>query len=132
VGARDARLDGVGGAPAYLVLLVALVVVGAVLLVRARRPRAGGWRRAGRIAAAVVLVGVLAATAWLRPFAATAPATASGDRIEVVDTATAWVLRPTTAPRGRAWCSCPARASTPAPTSGSSARSPRRARWSCW
>ena len=87
------------GHPAYLVLLVALVVVGAVLLVRARRPRAGGWRRAGRIAAAVVLVGVLAATAWLRPFAATAPATASGDRIEVVDTATAWVLRPTTAPR---------------------------------
>jgi hypothetical protein len=97
LGARGAAV--LAGHPAHLLLLVALVVVGAGLLVRGRRPRPGAWRRAGRAVGAAALVGVLAATVWLGPFAATAPATASGDRVEVVDTATAWELRPRAAQR---------------------------------
>jgi hypothetical protein len=75
--------------PAYLVLLVALVVTGVVVAVRARRPRrAGRGRTAGRVAAALLLVGLLAATAWLRPFAAT-----TTDPL-AVDGLTTWELRP--------------------------------------
>ncbi|MBW0113907.1 alpha/beta hydrolase [Pseudonocardia abyssalis] len=79
--------------PAYPVLLVALVVVGAVLALRARRPRASGrWRTVGRVAAAVLLVAVLGAVGWLRPFAAT-----SGDPL-AAGAPTTWELRPTGPP----------------------------------
>lgn len=75
--------------PAYLVLIAALVVVGVVVALRARRPRPSGrWRTAGRVVAAVLLVAVLGAVGWLRPFAAT-----SGDPL-AVGTLTTWELRP--------------------------------------
>lgn len=77
--------------PAYAVLLGVLAVVGAVLLARARRTGWGVWRVVG----AVVLVLVLAATAWLRPFPATEPVATTGDAdVEVVDGVTTWELRP--------------------------------------
>lgn len=86
------------GHPAYLVLLGALLVTGVLLALGARRERpAGTARRVGRAGAALLLVLVLAAVAWLRPFPATAPvATASTDRVEVVESPTAWELRPRT------------------------------------
>ncbi len=82
--------------PAYLVLLGALLVVGVVVAVRARRERpAGTARRIGRAAAALLLVLVLAAVAWLRPFPATEPvATADDGRVDVVEGLTTWELRP--------------------------------------
>jgi hypothetical protein len=88
----------VAGHPAYPVLLAVLVVVGVVLLVRAGRPRpAGPWPTARRVTGAVLLIAVLAFTAWLRPFAAdpvAVAATASTPTVEVVDTPTTWELRP--------------------------------------
>ncbi|WP_214405414.1 alpha/beta hydrolase [Pseudonocardia lacus] len=88
----------VAGHPAYPVLLAVLVVVGAVLLVRARRSRsAGRWATVRRVVGAVVLVAILGYAGWLRPFAAEAvavEATASSSTVEVVDGATTWELRP--------------------------------------
>jgi hypothetical protein len=88
------------GHPAYLVLLVALAVTGAVLGLRARRERPGGTaRRVGRVTGALLLVLVLAATVWLRPYAATEPvATADSTGVDVVETATTWELVPRAAP----------------------------------
>jgi pimeloyl-ACP methyl ester carboxylesterase len=83
------------GHPALLVLLVALVVTGLLIGARSRRPRAAGrWRCAARVATAGVLVAILAATVWLRPFPAQRPATASAAAVTVVDGLTTWELRP--------------------------------------
>lgn len=83
------------GHPAYLVLLVALIVTGLAVGVRSRRTRAGGrWRVAGRVTASVLLVALLAATGWLRPYPAERPATASAAAVTVVDGLTSWELRP--------------------------------------
>lgn len=83
----------VHGHPAYPVLLAALVVAGVVIAVRARRPRSsGGWRTAGRVVAAALLVAVVGAAGWLRPFAAT-----TGDPL-AVEGPTIWELRPSGPP----------------------------------
>lgn len=85
--------------PAYLVLLVALIVAGIVLAVRARRARRpGAWRRAGRAVVALLVVLLVAAAGWLRPFAATDPATTSSATVEVVGSLDRWELRPSRAP----------------------------------
>jgi hypothetical protein len=88
----------VAGHPAYPVLLLAVAVVGLALLSTARRTRpAGALRTAGRVAAALALVAVLVATAWLRPYAADEVAVAATHPepgIDVVDSASAWELRP--------------------------------------
>jgi pimeloyl-ACP methyl ester carboxylesterase len=88
----------VTGHPAYLLLLLALVVTGLVVGLRARRERRPGrLRLLGRAGAAVVLVLVLAVTAWLRPFPATDPSTGS---VQVVSTVSTWEIRPEGTPDG--------------------------------
>lgn len=83
----------VHGHPAYPVLLAAIAGVGVALAVRARRPRRpGGWRTAGRVVAAVLLVAVVGTAGWLRPFPAT-----TGDPLAVEGTTT-WELRPSGTP----------------------------------
>jgi Alpha/beta hydrolase family len=86
------------GHPAYPVLLAVVTVVGGVLLVTARRERRGGaWRTTGRAVAALLLVAVLAGTAWLRPYPADGVAVAAASpsaAVDVVTGATAWELRP--------------------------------------
>jgi Alpha/beta hydrolase family len=86
------------GHPAYPVLLAVVAVVGGALLVTARRTRRGGaWRIAGRVAAALLLVAVLAATVWLRPYPADGVAVAAATpsaTVDVVGSPTAWELRP--------------------------------------
>lgn len=86
--------------PAHLVLLVALVLAGTVLAVRVRRPRRTDVRRrVGRVAVALLVVLLLAAVAWLRPFAATDPATTSAATVEVDGSSPdRWELRPMRAP----------------------------------
>jgi Alpha/beta hydrolase family len=88
------------GHPAYPVLLAAVALVGIVIGLRARRPRRGGAIRvAGRAVGAVVLVGLLVAIVWLRPYAATVVEPSSAV-VEVVHTTSTWELRPIGAPRG--------------------------------
>ena len=88
----------VAGHPVYPVLLVAVVLVGVALLVTTRRVRRGGaLRTVGRVAGAVVLVAVLAAVIWLRPYPADGVAVAAATpspTVEVVSSPTAWELRP--------------------------------------
>ncbi|MFI9489783.1 alpha/beta hydrolase [Promicromonospora sp. NPDC052451] len=95
------------GHPAYAVLLTLTVLGCALVLVRGLRSRPA---RTGRavvpggapgvvVRAALLLVGVvwIAAVAWLRPFAATAPALAAmadDDRVTVTESATRVVLAP--------------------------------------
>lgn len=78
------------GHPVYPLLLGALVATGVVLLARRRAPRPGGpARTAARVAGALLLVGVVAATGWLRPFPADPV-----PRVAAVETLTTWELRP--------------------------------------
>jgi hypothetical protein len=90
------------GHPAYPVLLGVLVVLGVGLLVGARRRRPRGAPRVvGRAVGGLLVVLVLAATVWLRPYAAepvAVAAAAPSATVDVVDAATRWELRP----RGRA------------------------------
>lgn len=91
----------VAGHPAYPVLLGVLVVVGVGLLAGARRPHPGSTvRRVGRVVGGLLVVAVLAAAVWLRPYAAepvAVAATVPSPSVDVVDTPTRWELRP----RGR-------------------------------
>ncbi|MEJ8278227.1 alpha/beta hydrolase [Pseudonocardia spirodelae] len=88
------------GHPALPVLLAVLGVAGLVLAVRSARPaRRGRLRTAGRCAAALLLVALVAAAVWLRPYPAGATAVAAADTtapgpVAVVHTATTWELRP--------------------------------------
>ena len=88
----------VAGHPAYPVLLGVVALVGVVLLATARRVRpASPARTAGRVAGAIMVVAVLAATLWLRPYAADDVAVAAANpssTVAVVDRPTAWELRP--------------------------------------
>lgn len=92
----------VAGHPAYPVLLAVLCLLGVVLLARIGRARfAGRWPTVRRVVGALLLVAVLAYTAWLRPFAAepvAVAATASSPTVEVVDNPTTWELRPRSGP----------------------------------
>jgi hypothetical protein len=89
------------GHPAYPVLLAVVALVGVGIGLRARRARGGGAARvAGRVAGAALLVVVLAATVWLRPYAATSPGTAPTAAVEVVHTLSTWELRPRDGSRG--------------------------------
>lgn len=92
------------GHPAYPVVLGVVGLVGVVLAVRARLARAGGaLRTTGRVLAAVVLLLVLAATVWLRPYAAdpvAVAATVPSAAVDVIHTAGSWELRPRGAPVG--------------------------------
>jgi hypothetical protein len=92
------------GHPAYPALLAALVLLGVLLLVRARRPRsAGRWATVRRAGGALLVVLALAASAWLRPYAAepvAVLAAASSPSVEVVDGWTTWELRPRGGPTG--------------------------------
>ncbi|WP_308816691.1 alpha/beta hydrolase [Pseudonocardia alni] len=92
------------GHPAYPVLLAVVALVGLLLVVRSGRPaRPGRLRTTGRAAGAVLLVVLVAAVLWLRPYAAdetALAATTPSDRVAVVHTATTWELRPTV-PSGR-------------------------------
>ena len=84
------------GHPVYPVLLGLLVATGVVLLMRHRAPRTGGpARTTGRVVGALLLVGVVAAAAWLRPFPADPV-----PRVDAVETATTWELRPAGATTG--------------------------------
>jgi len=91
----------VAGHPAYPVLLGALAVLGVALLVGARRRRpVSVLRLVARAVAAVLVVAVLAAAVWLRPYAAepvAVAAAAASSTVDVVDGPTRWELRP----RGR-------------------------------
>ena len=86
------------GHPAYPVLLGAVTLTGLTLLATARRPRpVGTLRTTVRIAAALILVVVLAASVWLRPYPAddiAVTATHSTPTVDVVDNASSWELRP--------------------------------------
>lgn len=86
------------GHPAYPVLLGAVALAGLALLVTARRARrTGALRTAGRVAAALALVAVLAAAVWLRPYPADDVAVAAAQpspTVDVVGSASAWELRP--------------------------------------
>lgn len=76
----------VHGHPAYAVLL-ALTVVGAGVLLwwaTRRRPAPRGWRLAGGITGAVLLVAWLGALVWLRPFGAVEPALVALDSTATV------------------------------------------------
>lgn len=90
------------GHPAYPVLLALLVVAGVLVAVRAGRPRTGtAPRRIGRIVAGLLLALVAGGAAWLRPFPAddvAVAATADSAEVTVVETPTAWELRPRRAP----------------------------------
>ncbi len=92
------------GHPAYPVLLGAVALVGVVLAARARRAGSGGaLRTTGRALGAVVLLIVLAATVWLRPYAAdpvAVAATVPSAGVDVVHTAGSWELRPRGTPAG--------------------------------
>lgn len=92
------------GHPAYPVLLGAIALVGVVLGLRARRARVrGALRTTGRVLGAVVLVLVLAAAVWLRPYAAdpvAVAATVASARVDVEHSAGSWELRPTGTPVG--------------------------------
>jgi pimeloyl-ACP methyl ester carboxylesterase len=89
----------VAGHPAYPVLLGVVFLIGAALLVTARRERpAGPTRTAGRIAGALALAVVLAAVVWLHPRPADDMAVAAAtpsSTVDVVSSPTAWELRPT-------------------------------------
>ena len=86
------------GHPAYPVLLGVMTMVGIALVVTARRTRpAGTLRTTGRIAAALSLVAVLAAAVWLRPYPAddiAVAATHPSPTVDVLDSVSAWELRP--------------------------------------
>jgi Alpha/beta hydrolase family len=83
------------GHPAYPVLLGVVALVGVV--VAWRRPRRG----AGRIVGGLVLVLVLAAIVWLRPYAATPSAAGEPSAtVDVVHTLSTWELRPRGGQRG--------------------------------
>lgn len=86
------------GHPAYPALLVVIALVGVMIGVRSRRRRAGGALRVtGRVTGAVVLVLVLAAAVWLRPYAAdpvVLAATVPSADVDVVHTVDSWELRP--------------------------------------
>lgn len=89
------------GHPAYLVLLIAALVMGtaiAATALRPRPPRQGAWRIVGVGFAVLASVLVLGATAWLRPFAATPDAAAmtrdGTPGVSIESTATTVTLRP--------------------------------------
>jgi hypothetical protein len=90
----------VHGHPAYAVLLAVTVVASvltAILGLRGRRTRRGGWRTAGVIVVLVLGVGWLGLMGWLRPYTAVEPALAamvSDDRVTVTETPTQIVLEP--------------------------------------
>ena len=88
------------GHPAYLVLVLAVLAVGIVLAVRARKPRAprSGVRRILLVLGAVLAtVTVVGAVAWLRPFAADPAAVdlmAGTEEVRVSDGLTSITLAP--------------------------------------
>lgn len=89
------------GHPAYLVLTVAVLLVGVVLAVRAlRRPRAeraGARRILLGLGAALATVTVVGAVAWLRPFAAdptTLDVMSGTEAVAVTDSARSITLTP--------------------------------------
>lgn len=88
----------VSGHPAYPVLLGVVTLVGITLLLTARRTRpAGPLRTTGRIAAALSLVALLAAAVGLRPYPAddiAVAATHPSPAVDVLDSVSAWELRP--------------------------------------
>ena len=92
------------GHPAYPALLGVIALVGVAIGVRSRRARAGGaLRTTGRVVGTVVLLLVLAAAVWLRPYAAdpvAVAATATSADVAVVHTAGSWELRPRGTPTG--------------------------------
>jgi len=92
--------DGIThGHPAYLVLLALTVVGAGVLLWWSFRPRENprGWRLVLSILGALLIVGWLAALAWLRPFTAVEPALAaleSTATVVVTESPTQIVMQP--------------------------------------
>ncbi|WP_224392991.1 alpha/beta hydrolase [Pseudonocardia sp. ICBG1293] len=86
------------GHPAYPVLLVVVALVGLVLVLRSgRRARPGRLRAVGRGAGTLLLLALVAAVVWLRPYPADPVAVAATEpsgRVAVVHTATTWELRP--------------------------------------